>query len=704
MALGGSLGLGIVLTASDLASGAIKSVAKSFAGLDDAVTAAQEKFAAKLGKGLFGGLGVEPTVGIMKDLAKATGVMGAGVAGLAAAFKLADASAEFELRLEELRNTTKLTTDQVDEFEKRTMQLGTTGTAGPLKVADAFRQLASSTLTGDQSLKALKPTIDLLGASFGRLSPEQAGGLVAKTLEAFPDLANDATHAVDLLARAFKGGLKPEELAHAMEKAAKGEKFLGSSLEEVLTTLGGAKGAGLSVSRLSAEMLKNVSYTEKFQVAMGRMQRALGDTSVTAEKGATAFAGTWEGLKSAISAAGEVLTEELGKPFREVLAPVFTTVVSGIRSIVNWVTQLSPATKKTAAQFFVFGSLALVVGGLKMAFFALLPVIGSVAAALAPVLITGALIAAGAYAIYKAWETNFGGIRDVVMPIFEGIKLAVLSLVQLFTEGEISGALADDLLKAENGPIFDFVEGISRLAANVKNAWTDVGEWISKTFGKVETDFGSVFGSILGLISELLRAAGGVATVVIGVLSGNMSTIMRGLAMMVNAGVDMINGLVSKAQTALVAIGAQDTAIGLNDVKLDHVTAAQIAYGIGGEGSKGAELAESLTAEDRARGAASGVPASASATGTTSGVPSSSATTSLPNSRPVSAPAPMAPEVNAQLVAAMEAVGKRPVIVNGTVTIDGMKLADWQAKEQRDRAAAAGTIHRPYHGYGHDAE
>jgi hypothetical protein len=74
VALGGSLGLGIVLTASDLASGAIKSVAKSFAGLDDSVTKAQEKFAAKLGKGLFGGIGMEPTVGILKDLGKASAV------------------------------------------------------------------------------------------------------------------------------------------------------------------------------------------------------------------------------------------------------------------------------------------------------------------------------------------------------------------------------------------------------------------------------------------------------------------------------------------------------------------------------------------------------------------------------------------------------------------------------------------------------
>lgn len=702
MALGGSLSLGIVLTASDLASGTIKSVAKSFAGLDDAASKMQEKFASKLGKGLFGGLGMEPTLGILKDLGKASGVAALGLAGLAAAFKLADSTAEFELRLAELGATTKLTASQVDDFEKRAMNLGLSGTAGPLKIADAFRELAASTLTGDQALKALKPTLDILAGSFGRLSPEQAGGLVAKTLEAFPDLANDATRAVDLLARAFKGGLKPEELAHAMEKAAKGEKFLGSSLEEVLTTLGGAKGAGLSVSRLSAEMLRNVGYTEKFQSAQERMRRALGDTSVSAEKNAEKFASSWEGLKDSVTAAVDVLGDQIGKPLREVFEPVFKVVVGGIRSVVTWITNLSPAVKKTAAQFFVFGSLALVIGGLKMAIAAIIPVVGAVLAALAPVIVTGALIAAGAYLIYKAWESNFGGLRDVVLNVFNSIKLAVLSLVQLFTEGEISGALADELLKTENGPIYDFVEGVSRLAANVKNAWREVGPDILKMFQILKTDLAPIFGGILSIVASVLKAAGGLIVTVIGILSGNMSTIMRGLAIMVNAGIDMINTLIDKAGGPLAALLPGFNADDLKGMKLQKVTAQQVAFGLGAD-----ETAALLAAEDQARRAAvdsGGPPSSSSQTGTTSGVPSSVASTTLPASRPAGSAVAAAPEANGPLITAIEGLGKRTVVVNGILMLDGSKIADWQAKEDRDRAAAAGTTYKPFRAYGHDAE
>jgi hypothetical protein len=703
VALGGSLGLGIVITASDLASGAIKSVAKSFAGLDDAATKAQEKFAARLGKGLFGGMGMEPTLAILKDLGKATGVMALGVAGLTGAFKLADEASDFEFRLAELRNTTKLSTDQVEAFRKKSLELGASGSTGPRSVSDAFRELASSTLTGKQALDALEPTVDLLHASFNRLSPEQAGGLVAKTLEAFPELANNSTHAVDLLARAFKGGLKPEEIARAMERAARGSKFLGTSLEEVLTTLGGSAGAGLQVSRLSEQTVKAASHTDKFALAAERMRRALGDSTVTARSSAAAMESTWKSLRGSISAALETLALEVGMPLLDAFKPVLQFVVSGLQSLTKFVVNLSAPVKKTFAQFFVLGSVALILGGLKMAFVALLPVIGSVAAALAPLLLTGALIAGAAYLIYKAWDTNFGGLRDAVEEVFGKVKLAVLSLVELFTKGEISGALADDLLKAENGGVYDFVEAISRAVASIRETWTEIGPDVISVFQSIKTIAEPIVKGMIDAFKGLSQAVGGAFIAVAGILSGNFKSIYRGVAMLANGGIDILNGMIGVI-AKIPGLGKS-----LEGVKLEKFKAEEIASLFGDTaGAVGIQDEDRRRAEAAAGGpvSSSGAPpSSTSATATTGGVSPTVATASLPSSRPAvsSAPAQSTAAIE-QLVAAIEALGKRPVVVNGVVTIDGMKLADWQAKERRDRAAAAGTIHRPYHGFGHDSE
>ncbi|HZU95655.1 MAG TPA: hypothetical protein VFF73_03025 [Planctomycetota bacterium] len=686
--------MGITLTASDLASGAIKSVAKAFAGLDDSITHVQQHFAASLKNG-FDSSSLKSSVGVLEALGTAASIAAAGVASLGAEFALANGAGKLELKLAEIANTTNLSGEDVAALRGRLLDLGTATATGPEKAVEAFRELASSTLTAQQKLAALDPTIELLEASFGRLSSSQAGGLVAKTLEAFPELADNATRAVDLLARAFRGGLKPEELAVAMNKAARGEKFLGSTLEEVLSTLGGAAGAGLSVERLSAQVLRGVEYTDKFAVAQARMRAALADTAITARAGAQAFESTWIGMKESISSAFEVLREEVGEPLLKAVKPFVDVFVGAVRTVGKWVHDLSPDTKALAARFAIFGSLGATVAGLGASLVALGPTIASVASALAPVVAIGAGVAAVSVAIGAAWEHDLGGVRDAVAKV----GLAFSSLYHLFADGEISGALADQLLDPMNRDVFDFVESVSEGVAAIKSVWKSIQPAISEAWEVVKPILGEMktrLNEDMGVFLDVGKAFVRSFEVVVGFFTGHLDHVVRGAYGAANALIDVVNTIIER--TARIPAFS-----GLSMLKMSRFSDTEIDQAAG---LAGAFSPANFGAAAGGESDGGGPPiSSATRTALSTGAPGTTLSSQpLLSARIARAQASgdMAEvvaairELQAELQKSIEKSGDRPV--RATLELDGQKIAEAQTRQARDRAAATGTIHEPYVG------
>jgi hypothetical protein len=646
MALGGSIGLGIVLTASDLASGTLRKVAREFAQLDVGVG----KVAATLG-----GLG---PIGVAAGASLQVLSLGAAAAGaaLSAAFGLAQTASELQYRIAEIATTTGLASGEVEDFKKQLMGLGSAGEVGPEEAAKIFRQLADSSLSSKQALDALAPTVDILAASFGRLSPEQAGGLMVKTLQAFPELADDATGAADRLARAFKAGLKPEEIDHAMRLAAKGATYLGGSMEEVLTTIAGVKAAGFPINHLSAQMVQLASRSMGFEKGTRKMIAGLNDFSVTAEKLARNERATWKGTIDAIENS-------------------FRTLVDSI--------------------------------GLKL-------------------------------------EDFFG-------PALDKVRLAVSSIAELFTTGEISGALADDLLKAENQGIFNFVQAVSHAVAQMRIFWEEHGDQIVAVLSTVAStavdtasflieevggaikelrQFWDLYGEDIGramktaievvgpqakMVKDVFvgtfEAVKGAVVAISGFLTGQFELVYKGLADFANGGIDLLNALIERAASVPVVGKA------LQGVKLEHFRPSEVATLFGDteealaakkreQGDGTAPTRPAGSASPAASGGAPGLSGS-SPTTSTGALPATAGSTTLTDSRPpAAANAPSSGPSDAAMAqlaeAITKAIGKQPVVVNGHLEIDGMKLADWQARTRRDRSAAAGVTRRPFHSFESD--
>lgn len=141
-------------------------------------------------------------------------------------------------------------------------------------------------------------------------------------------------------------------------------------------------------------------------------------------------AAQWENLKTKL---GEgllpiqmQLNAVMGRLVSEVMPPLVTLlveqVIPAIQSLIDWFTSLSPQTQTTI----------LIIGGLTLAFIALLPAISGVVAALG-VLFSPITLIVGAVALLgAAWYNNWFGMRDatdqtigLILGSFEGLKLGV---------------------------------------------------------------------------------------------------------------------------------------------------------------------------------------------------------------------------------------------------------------------------------------
>lgn len=259
MALSG-LGLGFTLTATDLASKVISAVKDEFLGLDKGVTKVATAIAAKLSPATFAmaeslraagaplaeikaaelavARETEAVTTAFKGMAAGLAVASAGLIALKTAFDLADEAGAVTYQIAALASHAGLATSEVEGLSESMIRLSIGTGEGPLSAANALRVLGDNGLNAKASLDALKPTLDLVAGSFGKLNQTQAAALLADTLHVFPELAGDATSAADKLARAVTGSnLTLRELPTILKNLQAGSSAVGASLDDTLAAL-----------------------------------------------------------------------------------------------------------------------------------------------------------------------------------------------------------------------------------------------------------------------------------------------------------------------------------------------------------------------------------------------------------------------------------------------------------------------------------
>lgn len=297
------------------------------------------------------------------------------------------------------------------------------------------------------------------------------------------------------------------------------------------------------------------------------------------------FAKGWERMSDALA--------PLGEEILRVVAPAFEILEGVVMQATEWFRELSPAAKAFVVALggiaaaagpvlVVIGGIVTAIGGLVMAIGAIVGSASTIAIVLAAVvgglLQLGPPIAAAiawGYALYTAWETNFGGIRDFVEDVAEAVKIGWAAAMAAFGQvtQDVLAKVADwwrehaDEIKASLAVIEGYVKaGLDRLrqfwaengddiVAVVKTAWalitTAIGGAVDVILGTVRAFAALIRGDWAALWDSLKTILLGAVTAWAAVLAAGL----KGLVDIVKAGLTGIWSLHSWAFSQALELG-----------------------------------------------------------------------------------------------------------------------------------------------------
>jgi TP901 family phage tail tape measure protein len=267
---------------------------------------------------------------------------------------------------------------------------------------------------------------------------------------------------------------------------------------------------------------------------------------------------TFEGQKKLLAGSLETLAITLGEPF----AALFKPLVAGVTGAVNILLEVfrsmpAPLKKAFAGATLFLGTLLSVVGGVIAAKASIaLAVIGmkalgltlaGVAATALPVVAAVGLLTAVGASLYFAYQKNLGGFRDLVDRVVQRVSLAFRGLAQLFQDGVLSGAVMDELGRAESDGVLAFVTRMWQLVhragavwegfkAGVQDALTfaaPVFAALSESLAKLGFSFGAAGGSIGAAVANLPSEGFRTFGLIVGRVVGGIAAVLTALVTVV---------------------------------------------------------------------------------------------------------------------------------------------------------------------------
>jgi len=227
-------------------------------------------------------------------------------------------------------------------------------------------------------------------------------------------------------------------------------------------------GVNAILTQVTSGIRTNTGETVRGAQAIGYLRDQFANAGGTAARFSEQMLNTFEGQKRLLSGSLETLAIVAGEPFAQVFRPLVTVVVEVVNAVLGVFRQL-PAPVKRAFAAFVVGAgavvalvgaviaakagLVLLVIGLKAAGITL----GGLLATILPAVFIFGVLALAVAGFVVAFRNNVGGIADFFQGVGARISLAFRGLMQLFDQGGFSGALRDELNRAENQGLKDFL-------------------------------------------------------------------------------------------------------------------------------------------------------------------------------------------------------------------------------------------------------
>ena len=225
--------------------------------------------------------------------------------------------------------------------------------------------------------------------------------------------------------------------------------------------------------------------TLKGAEAVEALRKEMEKSGGTAKEFRERLLDTFQGQKTLLKGSLQTLAVVVGEAFSKVFKPVVSGIITVVNDAIYAWERLSPAVKSVIAKLLVFASTFLAVLGAVMALkgaFAMIR-IGMAAlgitfsgflATFGPILLLIGGAAVVFYGFRQAFDRNFGGIADTLNRVWSQVKLFFQGLVQLFTDGGFSGAVMEDLAKAENQGLKSFLVGIYQFVHRLGVLWEGI--------------------------------------------------------------------------------------------------------------------------------------------------------------------------------------------------------------------------------------
>ncbi|RKG90408.1 phage tail tape measure protein [Corallococcus sp. CA049B] len=283
-------------------------------------------------------------------------------------------------------------------------------------------------------------------------------------------------------------------------------------------------GVNAILTQFSNGIRKDTGEVVRGAAALKHLRDEFENAGGTATKFREQMLDTFEGQKTLLSGNLETLAIVLGEPFSQVLKPLVTLVASAVQQVLG-VFQALPGPVKRAFAAFALGAgalltlvgaviaakvgLALMVVGLKVLGLTLGGLLATVLPAVGAVVLLGVAVAGLAY----AFRHNLGGLGDFARRVQEQVTLAFRGLVQLFEDGGFSGAAREELGRAENAGLKDFLINLYLWGHRIHSFFSGLADGFSSgleaarpTLEAFQATLGRV-GEALGFLSERDDAA-----------------------------------------------------------------------------------------------------------------------------------------------------------------------------------------------------
>ena len=287
-------------------------------------------------------------------------------------------------------------------------------------------------------------------------------------------------------------------------------------------------GIGDILTQLKGGLQTDTGEIIKGADAIDYLRKKVANASGTAETFSHKLLDTLAGQEKLLHGSIETLEIMAGKAFADLFRPIVEGVLNGLNAVLD-VVQATPKPIKRlfAGLVLAAGAFLTLVGGflavqglvavLGIAFEALGVSFGALAYTLGLAMALLGVLGVAVAGLRVAWDKNLGGIADRVQRVGDVIRLVFQGISQLVEQGGFSGALREELGKAENAGIKRFLVQLWMVGYRLERFWTGLKDGfsgalegvaplfkeLSDSFDALSSAVGDVFGAISGGAAEL---------------------------------------------------------------------------------------------------------------------------------------------------------------------------------------------------------